>query len=233
VVGVVSTNPGFLLGGGKGAPVAFSGRVPVLVTSEAGQVNSGDKLTLSLTQAGYAMKLTTTEGLMIGTAMSPDNGSGKVLMLVEKGYFKQDVRKKILQARGLAIASATASGTAATTSLDSVFNLKERILAIIDRVENFANQIVTNVLHTQLLCVGKYCVNEDQFGRIITGSGINTEDTILQSASTSTTSTASPTWVDPGASSTASTSTSATTTTTTTTTTSTTTDTTTASSTAN
>jgi|GEM_PF-2591617 len=61
VLGIVSTNPGLLLGkeieGGK--PVALSGRVPLKVIGEGGSIAIGDRIALSST-SGLGMKATTT-----------------------------------------------------------------------------------------------------------------------------------------------------------------------------
>ena len=74
-LGVVSTEPGFVLGDPKdalsttGKPVllALNGRVPVKVSTENGPVKAGDYLTASSTP-GVAMKAT-KPGQMIGTAL--------------------------------------------------------------------------------------------------------------------------------------------------------------------
>jgi hypothetical protein len=58
VVGIVSTKPGVLLGLSDDEtvrPVALVGRVPVKVNSENGNINRGDKLTIS-SIAGVATK---------------------------------------------------------------------------------------------------------------------------------------------------------------------------------
>ena len=70
-LGVISTRPGILLGGNtvNGAPVAFSGRVPILVTNENGVVMKGDSLVVSASIPGYAMKMT-EGGYSIGRALS-------------------------------------------------------------------------------------------------------------------------------------------------------------------
>lgn len=173
VVGVVSTNPGFLLGGSRGGvPVAFSGRVPVLVTQESGIIKRGDKLTLSFTESGKAMKLASDEGFMIGTAMSDDNGNGKVLMLVEKGFFKKDVRKRLLAARQAAIAS---SSLANSTNLGI---LQNQVTGAFDGAKRFFDEVTANIIRTKILCIGDSCVNEDQFKTIlrttnVTGSVLN------------------------------------------------------------
>lgn len=87
VAGVVATNPGFLLGKDtkNGVPVAFQGRVPVKVTSENGEIQKGDRITLSATVPGMGMKQTST-GQTIGIALSNQDNSGKVLMVVSNNY---------------------------------------------------------------------------------------------------------------------------------------------------
>jgi hypothetical protein len=71
VLGVVSTNPGFIAGAfTKGSyPVALVGRVPVKVTNQGGNIKSGDRIT-SADLAGYGMKAT-QGGRVVGIAMAP------------------------------------------------------------------------------------------------------------------------------------------------------------------
>ncbi len=74
-VGVVSS---FV--GGK-ARVEFSGRVPVKVSEENGQVHAGDRLTVSSLVPGYAAKLVQS-GQSIGTALEDTNGGAEGLDLI-------------------------------------------------------------------------------------------------------------------------------------------------------
>jgi hypothetical protein len=69
VLGVVASQPGFILGqkSSDAYPVALVGRVPVSVTTEAGPVKKGDLITTSST-AGYGMKATQA-GVTIGIAL--------------------------------------------------------------------------------------------------------------------------------------------------------------------
>ena len=80
IIGVVSTNPGFLAGGGiqdpdyiesNVVPVALSGRVPVKVTNENGSIKRGDYITASSTP-GAGMKATEA-GRVVGIALEPLN----------------------------------------------------------------------------------------------------------------------------------------------------------------
>lgn len=89
VLGIVSTRPGMVLGDDSGVGnvvlVALSGRVPVKVSSENGAINPGDYLTSSSTP-GVAMKAT-TDGLIIGLAMTGFGGSGvgSVITFIKNG----------------------------------------------------------------------------------------------------------------------------------------------------
>lgn len=83
-VGVVDTISGRAINNNL-LPVAFAGRVGVRVTSEGGSINMGDKITLSTSTIGVGTKLTGA-GQSIGTALSSDNGSGFVLMLVKNEF---------------------------------------------------------------------------------------------------------------------------------------------------
>jgi hypothetical protein len=93
VAGVVSENPGLLLGteeAGK-AKVAHSGRVKVRVDTSYGRIKVGDLLVTSSTP-GYAMLSTPVEvggvsihrpGTLIGKALeSLDEGQGEILVLL-------------------------------------------------------------------------------------------------------------------------------------------------------
>jgi hypothetical protein len=92
ILGIVSTNPAILIGGGERAgktsvPVALSGRVPVKVSAENGPISAGDMLTASSTP-GLAMKATKA-GPVLGIALDGFGGSGQgeVLAFVKPGYF--------------------------------------------------------------------------------------------------------------------------------------------------
>jgi hypothetical protein len=102
-IGVVSTNPGIILGKRvkNGVPVAFSGRIPVKVTRENGDIKQGDYLTVSATVPGYAMKLV-GEGHSIGRALSDYQESrDKVLMLVENSFQRLDLLGKNATTTGM------------------------------------------------------------------------------------------------------------------------------------
>ncbi|HSX09212.1 MAG TPA: hypothetical protein VLF93_03605, partial [Candidatus Saccharimonadales bacterium] len=89
-IGVVSTNPGYVLDDGTmpdpKVPVALSGRVPVNVSTANGDIHAGDYLTTSTTP-GVAVKATQA-GSVIGKALSDYTGSGigQVTLFVSVGY---------------------------------------------------------------------------------------------------------------------------------------------------
>ncbi|MBX4211563.1 MAG: hypothetical protein KW806_02100, partial [Candidatus Yanofskybacteria bacterium] len=98
VIGIVSTNPATLITGsgfkwGAAAnepipgfvPIALAGRVPVKITSENGVIVSGDRLTVSATQPGYAMKATSS-GMTIGIVMESIDAN-TVLVFVNNTYW--------------------------------------------------------------------------------------------------------------------------------------------------
>ena len=76
-LGIISTAPGVLLGGFKTAPefideehvsIALSGRVPVNVTDENGDIKVGDRIAVSQYIDGYGTKAVHT-GYTVGVAL--------------------------------------------------------------------------------------------------------------------------------------------------------------------
>jgi hypothetical protein len=92
VLGVYSTNPGFVAGGGETdgdregkSPIAMMGLVPVKASAENGPIHIGDLL-VSASLPGHAMRCEGVEacfGRTIGKALeSLDEGIGVIQMLV-------------------------------------------------------------------------------------------------------------------------------------------------------
>jgi len=91
VFGVVSTKPGIRLKDWDYNPqnnraVALAGRVPVKVSEENGIINVGDRLTLSATIPGVAMKQT-EPGQSIGIAMESSENKDKVITFLNMTYW--------------------------------------------------------------------------------------------------------------------------------------------------
>ena len=85
-IGVITTAPAATFGAGKGnVRIAISGRVPVKVTNENGNIEAGDLLTTSST-SGYAMRCVDNSlcfGKTIGKALtSMEDTNGSVIMMV-------------------------------------------------------------------------------------------------------------------------------------------------------
>jgi hypothetical protein len=97
VIGVISTNPGIILGGTEIARdnarmVGLSGRVPVKVTTEHGPISIGDYLTVSTTIPGTATKARGS-GRVIGIALQNVDATAvsegmttKIEMFIQNGW---------------------------------------------------------------------------------------------------------------------------------------------------
>jgi hypothetical protein len=185
-VGIVSTRPGLHLGADivNGVPVALSGRVPVKVTTENGDVVAGDYLTVSATRPGYAMKLT-GEGRAIGRAISSyAAGNDKVMAFIENGYQKVDMNGK----------SATTTGMLTTGNVDlnangiAIYNIKSLASA------NGTWSIDENGRITaRVLCLEDVCIDKTQLTNILNSTGqtgtVGSQQTGDNSTGTSTDST--------------------------------------------
>jgi hypothetical protein len=137
VLGVVSTQPGILLNGYKAGdfgqastvPVALSGRVPIKITNENGNIKIGDYLTTSKAFPGFAMKATYS-GEVIGQALEnfdPSTGSGstagKILVFMSLG-FRNINNTFVLGEDDGQLASATS--TLATSHIQQAFLINQK-----------------------------------------------------------------------------------------------------------
>ncbi len=123
VAGVISTNPTIIMGNGKTSHtgvLALTGRVPVKVTNENGNLSRGDLLVAS-SKPGHAMKYDpTTDNSermvgVIGIALEPlTTSDGKILALIRTGWaFSQTKTIKQLQNDLVQLATAPISAHAA------------------------------------------------------------------------------------------------------------------------
>jgi hypothetical protein len=183
-VGVISTNPGIVLGKSlrNGVPVAFSGRIPVKVTTENGEIKQGDYLTVSTTMPGYAMKLT-GEGHSIGRALSDYvSGRDKVLMIVENGVQKLDLAGK----------NATTTGMLTTGNVDlnangvAITNIKSLASANGTWSIDENGRIVAKQLCLEDLCIDKTTLTNLLQVAGQTGMVLGASTTTVPSSSTST-----------------------------------------------
>jgi hypothetical protein len=98
-IGVISTAPGIVIGdnttnnpppGSTAYPIALSGRVPVNVTNENGNIKAGDYVSVSAKFYGYAAKAVYS-GNIIGIALqdftsATPGASGQILVFVQPHY---------------------------------------------------------------------------------------------------------------------------------------------------
>jgi hypothetical protein len=141
IMGVVSTQPGVLLGGGASTsvPVALAGRVPVIVSMENGTINRGDSITISSTP-GVAMKANTGDPI-IGTALQDMTTNGSLLVFVRPSFTAVDVN------------DATSAANVTITSSDPVTLLANALSTIrewvgqkVVAVEGIFNHIQTDTI---------------------------------------------------------------------------------------
>ena len=95
MLGVVSTEPASVIGDipsvdiGSPVPIALSGRVPVLVSDANGQIRAGDRLTVSTTTPGVAVKALKA-GSTIGIALvdqTSTSNTSTVNVFISKEYY--------------------------------------------------------------------------------------------------------------------------------------------------
>ncbi len=142
ILGIVSTQPAVLIGGGDragltSAPIALSGRVPVKVNTENGAIKPGDVLTSSSTP-GVAMKATTA-GTMIGMAMEgyDNTGTGRVMTFVKTGYYTGANLSEILQTSN--------EQTDGKVALKYLMGRKEQLGQVVDMSEVFTDRVVAGL----------------------------------------------------------------------------------------
>ncbi len=132
VVGVISTNPGFIGNSYSGAEtslennpnyalVGLVGQIETYVSADAGAIQIGDALTTSFVRAGYAAKAAGGT-YIIGRALEPlANGTGTIKVLVQPMWYGGEMLTMNGEATAFAgdITLEGAQATAADTSVDS------------------------------------------------------------------------------------------------------------------
>ena len=137
VLGVISTNPGVLLGDATGfdlqtklVPVALSGRVPVKVNGEGGPIKAGDRIALSSIH-GIGTKATST-GPTIGIALADWDGKSStvnVFMNMSQSFGGLSLNLPVI---ATTTATSTIIATASTTTATITDNstLESRVAAL-------------------------------------------------------------------------------------------------------
>jgi hypothetical protein len=200
VIGVVSTNPGITLGKDipNATPVAFMGRIPVLVTNEHGSIEVGDLLTLSTSTPGVATKLT-GNGTSIGRALSPYTSTSTTLATSTILLYVdiRDTTLTITSLPGLTLATSTATTTATTSILATITSAITDGISVV--TDFFAVKITALYAYVDTLfarevraeekvCIGSTCINENDLKDFIQyKNGINNSSTNTTSSFGTTT----------------------------------------------
>lgn len=173
-VGIVSTNPGFTLGGlGERGErkVALAGRVPVRVTTQGGVISPGDRLTAS-DIPGVAQKAT-RGGQTVAIALDAfgDGGIGTITAFVNVDWNVPDF-------------------AAPTAALDQtvgwVGEVSDFTRSIIDGLQQLGiiirqgfiqvAELVSDKIITKQLCIGETCVTENELRMLLEKNAITNSD---------------------------------------------------------
>ena len=179
ILGIVSTNPGFTLGGlstTSSRRIALAGRVPLRVSLANGPINVGDLLTTS-NIPGLAVKAT-APGPTVAMALAPLSGdssaTGTITAFVKLGWS---------DATSLApTTTTTALNPLVQTVLDGLKQLGVDIENGIVTVQKFvanliqAQEVDTNKLNAQEFCVNGTCINQAQFLMLLQKNGLAPSD---------------------------------------------------------
>ncbi len=190
ILGVISTGPYQTFGrdiqkvaGSNPKPVALVGRVPVKVNLEGGDINPGDRITLS-SVPGVGMKASTS-GMTIGVAISSFNanspkdtdGVGKVYTFVNLSYAKLDsaVTNGNL-ADGLWTLDESTGRIKAFSSLDlnnmDINNVRSIQSGSGDWSISADGILVVKEVRTQKLCLGQICITETDLKSLLDHAGL-------------------------------------------------------------
>lgn len=146
--GIISTSPSLVMGtlddpGVTPVLVAFSGRVPVKVTSENGPIKFGDLLTSSSTP-GVAMRATKA-GQIIGQAMTEFDGGGvgKVMAFIKTDYSNGAKLADIFP--GLSQARTEPVGNIGKLALAQFISQKEQLAAPVNLSEITTDRLMAGL----------------------------------------------------------------------------------------
>lgn len=173
-IGVVSTNPGFLLGGAEigesqttsTAKIALSGRVPVKVHLTTGTIKIGDELTSGMID-GVAKKAV-DPGHVIGVALESfgnENESypqdGSVLVFINPHWSIGKIDEKEIPTE-LPDFSSTSTPTILDQFTLIVENSLQKLGLVIKNGAAKLKQLIVDKLFVKQLCIGETCIGEQQ-----------------------------------------------------------------------
>ena len=161
IIGIISTKPGIILGAENGYlrsnqyPVALSGRVPVKVNDEGGEIAVGDDISLS-SVSGVGKKAEAGEPT-VGKALEPFSGpgQGEILVFVNIGSGEPE--------------SASAVANAGDWILEQ---FKSFGIAVLDGFMRLKELVADKITAKEKLCVGETCVNETQLKALLKNADI-------------------------------------------------------------
>ena len=190
-LGVVSTQPALLLGtlSSSTRPVALSGRVPVKVSLEHGAIAMGDRLTISTTTPGVAVKAITT-GQTIGVALEPITTVTGTTTPTIVAFINPQFTLSPNDNEALAALLSPATSTPASTGgvLSGFFS---HITAWLGDVANGIGDIFAKSFHAKdSICIDDQCLNKDDIRALLQMT--RTQTTGTSAAPTSTTDTGTP-----------------------------------------
>jgi len=185
-IGVVSTAPGVLLGGSDGnvssaireVPVALSGRVPVKISLGNGAVAVGDRLTVSSTTPGVAVKMIGS-GSYFGQALQPYTSANVTASsTIASSTIDAFINPGIYYA-GLSITTATS--TAAKLAGGGGLNLllKSMGASVVKGVLNITHLVVNTFTATSAF-IEHLTVGGATVGSAAAPSGITLYDTVTK-----------------------------------------------------
>jgi hypothetical protein len=197
-LGIVSTNPGIVMGGGTPpgpvAVVALAGHVPVLVNGETGPIIPGDLITSS-NIPGYAMKAT-QPGRVLGVAMEGFSGTdesttGEILVFINPHWSLGSLTDlNIIASSSWALENSSTTGSLDQFTAYIQTAVNKLGIAITNGVatiqELIANTIIAHQVTTDMLCLQGTCINQDQFSNILKATGVGTTGTSTDHVATST-----------------------------------------------
>ena len=144
-LGIISTDPGLLLGSADGDnskqyPVALAGRVPLKFSRENGDVEIGDPITSSGTKPGYGMKATQA-GVIVAKALESSNKcTGQTECVINVFVSRQYQEPKMMLAdNGDLIILESINNNQQNNQTTTSFSLSTLTGEIIDRISAFSH----------------------------------------------------------------------------------------------
>jgi hypothetical protein len=175
LAGVVSTKPGFWLGGFDDEnykeftklPIALAGRTPVKVTLEGGDIRIGDPLTVS-SEAGKAKKAIQS-GRILGYALENFTGASSTQQTIEVfvnlGYW---IGPDLLNATSSApVQQAPDNSSLLAQAVDAVKQWLESMKIYVEEGMVRIKKLFAEQVTTDELCVGRTCVNEAKLKELL------------------------------------------------------------------